>query len=190
MAVSKNNKPSSSRKTWRDILFFALSVFFAVALFKSSALEALIRLSEGFTLLGAFIAGALFTSVFTIPLALATFGEIAAYGSPWALALVAALGAAVADVLLLAFIKLRLSKIIVFALGAHRPWLERMLKYRTFRVAAPILGAFAIASPLPDEVGLSLFGLAQIRLSIIAPLVFILHFSGILAVLVAIRALV
>lgn len=176
--------------TWkRDALLIAASILFAAALIRADVLGQAFAALEGAVFFGAFVAGALFTSFFTIPIALAAFGELAGSGTAWQIALGGALGATLADAALFAFVKLRLSKWLIHLLeGKHYEWLHRKFRYRTVRLAMPLLGAFAIASPIPDEVGLTLLGLAKARFSIVVPLSFVLHFAGIWAVIAALQA--
>ncbi|MDP3958312.1 MAG: hypothetical protein Q8Q36_02515 [bacterium] len=176
--------------TWkRDCALISLSVLFAVALVKGGVLEGVFSALEGAVFLGAFVAGGLFTSFFTVPIALAAFGELTGTASPWTIALWGAFGATLADAALFAFVKLRLSTWLIHLFeGKHHEWLRRKFRYRTFRLAAPLVGAIAIASPIPDEVGLTLLGLAKAPFSLVVPLSFVLHLVGIWAVVAAFQA--
>ena len=51
----------------------------------------------------------------------------------------------------------------------------------------PLVGAFIVASPLPDEVGLVMMGLSKVRTAWFVPTVFVLDFLGILALSLAVK---
>jgi hypothetical protein len=57
------------------------------------------------------------------------------------------------------------------------------------RYLLPLLGGLAIASPLPDEIGVPLLGLARISTPRFLTIVYGLHFAGIYAIGLAARAL-
>jgi hypothetical protein len=42
-----------------------------------------------------------------------------------------------------------------------------------------VLGAFIIASPLPDELGLTLMGMSKVRLAVLVPVSFVMNAVGI-----------
>lgn len=180
----------AARKT-RDALLMAASALAAIALLQSGVLKETLFASDAALYLSSFIAGALFTSLFTVPFSLVLFGELAGTASPWFVAFWGSLGSVLADLVLFAVVRVRLNPFLIHAFGGrHHDWLRRVFRYRTFRIVAPALGAFAIASPLPDELGLTLMGLARARLSVVAALSFVLHFAGILALMEGLEALV
>ena len=51
-----------------------------------------------------------------------------------------------------------------------------------FRWLSPVIGAIIIASPLPDEIGITMMGLSKTKLSLLIPISFIMNFIGVLAV--------
>ena len=46
----------------------------------------------------------------------------------------------------------------------------------------PFIGALIVASPLPDELGLTMMGLSKMKTSLFIPLSFLLNFFGIMTV--------
>ncbi|HEY4478659.1 MAG TPA: hypothetical protein VI775_02350, partial [Candidatus Paceibacterota bacterium] len=44
---------------------------------------------------------------------------------------------------------------------------------------SPLIGAFIIASPLPDELGVALLGMSKIRIAVLIPLSFTMNILGI-----------
>ena len=84
--------------------------------------------------------------------------------SPIEIAIIAGLGGAVADFVLFRFFKDGLpSEItpIYNKLGGKH--LTKLMYHKYFRWSLPIVGAIIIASPFPDELGISLMGLSKIK---------------------------
>lgn len=84
--------------------------------------------------------------------------------SPIEIAIIAGLGGAVADFVLFRFFKDDLlSEItpIYNRLGGKH--LTQLMYHKYFRWSLPIVGAIIIASPFPDELGISLMGLSKIK---------------------------
>ena len=57
--------------------------------------------------------------------------------------------------------------------------LAHILKNRFFRYLTFLMGGLIIASPLPDELGISLLGLSRMREAYFVPLSFAFNFLGI-----------
>ena len=53
-----------------------------------------------------------------------------------------------------------------------------------------MLGALIIASPLPDELGLAMMGVARIKLRVLIPISLVLNFAGIVLIGLIANALV
>lgn len=144
----------------------------------------LLSLAQGLHLLTSFVAGVLFTSMFTIAPASIAFAEIGNPSNILAISLAGALGAVCGDMLLFLFIRdtvvedlktvLKASSYKKFVAHFHGGFL---------RWISPIIGAFLIASPFPDELGLALMGFARIRSAYMIPLTFIMNFVGIWTVI-------
>ena len=64
-----------------------------------------------------------------------------------------------------------------------------LLKLKLFRRVSFFVGGLIIASPLPDELGISLFGFSKIKMSWFIPLSFIFNFIGIVLIGVVAQAL-
>ena len=124
---------------------------------------------------GSFLSGVFFTSIFTAAPATVMLYEIAQGWSALPVALIGALGAVVGDLLIFRFIRDRLTS------GLNRKWIK-ILHLSKARFLAAILGGIVIASPLPDELGLALMGLSNVRQRWIIPMSFVFNFLGILAI--------
>ncbi len=166
-----------------DIVVIAASVLLAWALISSGTLAQLTAVTHAGKLLESFVGGLFFTSAFTIAPAAILLGNLSHTLSPWSVALVGAFGAMCGDLILFLFIRDRLAKDIegVFPRRAVRRFL-RSFHLGFWKWLAPVLGALIIASPLPDEFGLSLLGLSRVRVMVLLPLSFCMNLLGILAV--------
>jgi len=150
-----------------DIGIVASSILIAIILVQTDVLTQLLDSADEFEMLGSFIAGVFFTSVFTTAPAIATLGQVAITDSLPQVALIGAAGAVVGDFLMFRFIKDRVSESIM-EIAEAEGWLHRIkviLKRRAFRWSAFLLGGILIAAPLPtDELGISLMGFAKMKL--------------------------
>jgi len=138
---------------------------------------------------GVFISGVLFVSTFTVAPAAALLFEFARNLNPATVALAGGLGAAIGDYFTYRFIR---DKIFT----ELNPVLKTLHLYRRidilhtkyFAWLAPVLGTVIIASPFPDELGLSLLGLKKIKQSVFLLIVFIINSVGIYLIALAARA--
>lgn len=113
---------------------------------------------------GSFIAGMLYVSTATAALGILMLADLSKKLSPIEIALLAGLGGAVADFGIFRFFRDGLLKEITpiyNKLGGER--LTKFIYHKSMRWSLPIIGAIIIASPLPDEVGISLMGISKIK---------------------------
>lgn len=167
----------------RDVAIIVFSILLAVILAKTGALESIITSTQEIRFIGSFIAGILFTSVFTAALATVAFGEIAQANSLIAVAIIGGIGASVGDLIIFRFIKDRLSKDLIDFMRLSRT--ERffaIFQAKGLKWLSPLLGALIIASPLPDEIGITMMGLSKMKTSVFIPLSFALNSLGILGI--------
>ena len=175
-------------RSWRyknlTILFF--SVIFAIILTRLETFHAFLLNLGSFGYLGAFAAGALFVSTFTVATGAVILLILAETLSPWEIGLIAGLGAVAGDFTIFRFIKYSLTaelKLIYNHLGGHR--LGHLLHTKYFSWSLPVIGALIIASPLPDEVGVSLLGISKMKTYQFLIVSFILNAIGIFLVVSA-----
>lgn len=161
-----------------DIGIVVLSIFIAVLLAKTGALQSILTATREARLVGSFIAGIFFTSIFTTAPAAVVLGQIAQANSPLLVAVFGGLGALIGDLVIFRFIKDRLSEDIIALLGDRRR-IRAILHRRLFRYLSMLLGAIIIASPLPDELGLALLGFSKVRMSLFIPFSLIANGAGI-----------
>ena len=174
-------KVSAVRKSWlkleRDLLII-LAVFFATLwAVNGGLLDYFLSTVQEQYIIASFISGIFFTSVFTIAPAAIVISHISSeHVGPLMVAIPAGVGAMLGDAALFLFVRdvfaadveefLRVQK-----LGRFLHYL-RIGRYRWF---APVVGAFIILSPLPDELGLALLGFARVPLWVVLAGTFVLN---------------
>lgn len=175
----------------RDLLIIAMSLGVAWALVETQVLYTLLASVRGLELIGSFVAGLFFTSVFTTAPAIVALGEMARYNSIVPVAFLGAIGAMFGDFIIFRFIRDRFSKHII-ALLKHRGVGRRvwaLFRLKLFRWFSFFVGGLIIASPLPDELGIGLLGFSKMKLSSFVPLSFVFNFIGILFIGLIARSL-
>ncbi len=167
-----------------DIAIVALSVLVAVLLVQAHVIDGFLAASREFGHIGSFISGMFFTSIFTTAPAIVTLGEISQRMGVLETALWGALGAVVGDMLIFRFVKDRVSQHLTEILSHQHMFrrLHKVMKYRMFRYLTFLLGGLIIASPLPDELGISLLGMSKMREIYFVPLSFAFNFAGIVVI--------
>ena len=175
----------TSRDLFRDLALIFFSLWLAVILVQSGLLSQLSFVSQPAKFFGRFLAGMFFVSVFSVVPAAALLLEIARSTSPWLVAFWGGLGALVGDWLIFIFVRDRFSEHLLTFFRRKNPFqrLQSILRLRLFRWFLPLVGALIVASPFPDEIGLSLLGLSKMKTIVFIPLSFSLNFFGILIVL-------
>ncbi len=134
-------------------------------------------------LLATFIGGFFFTSAFTIAPAAFVLAALAKTVSPFWLAFWGACGALCGDLTIFLFVKDRFAKDIVdvVKISKAKKFLH-FFKKGFFRWLSPLIGAIIIASPLPDEVGITMMGLSKTRTSLLIPISFCMNFLAVLLI--------
>ncbi|MFA6368989.1 MAG: hypothetical protein WCX20_01235 [Candidatus Shapirobacteria bacterium] len=174
---------------WRyknlTILFFGIML--AIILSRIEIFHSFLLHLNGFGYIGVFVAGILFVSTFTVAtsvLILFTFAEVL---SPIEIALIAALGAVVGDLLIFNLIKDNLFNEIkeIYNKIDHKNHLKKLFYSKYFNWILPVIGAIIIASPLPDEVGISLMGLSKISTPKFIVISYILNSIGLFLIISA-----
>ena len=167
----------------RDLTIIAVSIIVAVIIAKTGALTGILVNTQEWKILGSFLSGMFFVSIFTAAPAAAVLFEIAASNSIWAVAFFGGIGALIGDILIFRFIKDSLAEDARWLIGKTKQ--ERLIsifQLKLFRRLIPFVGALVVASPLPDEIGLAMMGLSKMKTAVFAPLSFALNFVGILIV--------
>lgn len=163
----------------KDLFFIFLGVFIAIALSWSGFLDNFIAfLGDG--ILASFVAGIFFTSAFTIAPASIAFAHLAETVPVSTLAIWGALGALCGDLILFFFIRDRFAEDLKRSLKpSFVKHIAHSFHFGFLKWLSPVIGAMIIASPLPDELGLTLMGLSKTRLALLVPISFIMNLAGI-----------
>lgn len=135
--------------------------------------------------IGAFIAGIFFVSSFTVAIGGIVMLILSEQLHVVELAVIAGLGGVVGDLTIFRYVKNRglinELKVIVEHLGGLR--LRHLVRTQYFAWTLPVVGALIIASPLPDELGVTLMGLSKMPTWKFITLSFFLNTLGILVIL-------
>ena len=165
---------------YKKSLLFLCSIAFAVILFRYEPFHELLLGLGNAGYVGAFLAGMLFVLSFTVASAMVILLVLAEKLSPIEIGLLAGLGAVVGDYIIFRFIKDDFSEEVTplyNKLGGKR--LTSLLKTKYFSWTLPIIGAIIIASPFPDEIGVTLMGVSQMKKYQFIVLSFLLNSVGI-----------
>jgi membrane protein DedA with SNARE-associated domain len=169
----------------RDGIIFGISVIVAILMLQTRIVEYILTDSQFFNDLSSFIAGIFFTSIFTSAPATVALAEIAKTNSIFVVAFFGGLGSLLGDLFLFKFIRHHVTRDIKYILSLiklEERWLQRahhLHELKIFKFLLTFLGAIIIASPLPDELGLMIWGLSHTKTRTVVILSFILNFIGI-----------
>lgn len=163
-------------------LVLSLSLITALVLIEAPLTRQLLENSQGIGFVAAsFISGILFTSLITSPLASTSLFLLGEKHHPLLISTLAALGSALGDAILLKIVRDDLtSDLEVLTKPFIGSKTRHLLQSKILHFPLAILGAVIIASPLPDEIGISIFGLIKYKPANFYVLSFILNFLGIL----------
>lgn len=179
---------------WRDwpykntsFLVLSLILFFFFA--EHPAVHYTINLIGGFGYIGAFITGILFVSIFTVAPAAVLLFFLADHLNPLLVAVFAGLGAVLGDYLIFRFLRDKVfDELVPLFIKSGGQSLINLFKTPYFGWLLPFVGAFIIASPLPDEVGIGLLGASKLKSWQFLILSFLLNSVGIFVVIIAARS--
>ena len=167
-----------------SLLLIATVVFFLLS--RNPAFHTFLLSLGNLGYIGAFIAGALFVSTFTVSIGAVVLLVLATNMPPFEIGVVAALGAVLCNLVLFKFVKDNLTEEIVpiyNELGGHH--LTKVLHTKYFSWSIPVIGALLIALPFPDELGVTLLGLSKMSTMKFLILCFTLHVVGITLLITA-----
>lgn len=181
---------SKHKKLIIDTSIFILSLAFAWYFLRNGFLNSLIMMVLPLKFVAEFTAGLLYASFLTSPIAIAMIVVLAKSNNPLTLALLAGLGAAVMDLLIIRFLRKNLSQEIdLIARELRFKKINNFLSKWKLDCITPIIGAIIIASPLADELGLLMLGVSKLKYPEIAVLTYILNTAGILLIAIPVNLL-
>lgn len=168
---------------YKNLTLLGISLIVAFILYKSESFHSFLLHLGTFGYFGAFIAGILFVSTFTAATGVLILLVLAEQLSVIELGVIAGLGAVVGDCIIFRFIKDDLvSEVAPMYNQLGGGQISKVLHSRYFSWSLPVIGAILIASPLPDEIGISLLGLSKMKTPQFLVLSFCLNAVGIMLV--------
>lgn len=182
--MAKKRSHTSHLSFIQSFLYVVVSLVLTFILVQLPVFHTFVAELGEYGYIGALLAGMLFVSVFTAAPAavlLITLGETHAI---LPIAIVAGIGAVFGDYVIMSYMSSEVSektKLLPQKTGIMKT--ISFLRHSKYRFFLSILGAIVIASPLPDEIGLSLMGLSNMKRSSFLWLSFILNTVGIFLLL-------
>lgn len=172
---------------YKNLAIFFLSIGFALILSRFEGFHSFLLSLGSLGYLGAFIAGMLFVSTFTVTTGAVILLVLAERFSPIEIGIIAGFGAVIGDFVIFKFVKDGLIEEVreVYGKIDHHNHLLKILHTNYFSWMFPVFGAIVIASPLPDEIGVSLMGISKMKTYQFFILSFILNAIGIFLVVSA-----
>jgi hypothetical protein len=149
---------------YKNLTLFFVSILIAINLYRFDFFNQFLFSLGHLAFIGPLIAGILFVSVFTTALGILILLDLTKVLSPLQIALIAGLGAVIGDFAIFSFFKNNLLgeiKLVYHKLGGEH--LTKILRHKYLDWTLPLIGAIIIASPFPDELGISLMGISKIK---------------------------
>lgn len=172
---------------YKNLTLTFLSIILAIYLYRFEAFHTFLLHLGGLGYLGAFIAGILFVWTFTAATGALILLVLAESLSPIEIGLIAGLGSVVGDLLIFRLVKDGLAEEIreIYNHVDHKKHLKKLFHSRYFNWMLPVLGAIIIASPLPDEVGVSLMGISRMSTIKFVLISYVLNSLGLFLIILA-----
>lgn len=165
---------------FHDFLMISVGICIALIFVETGILDIILGSLRDYYILASFVAGLFFTSAFTIAPSSIALVRIAEYAPVNWVALWAAMGAVCGDLILFFFIR---DKFVEDIKRAIKPktmkYIIHSFHFGFLKWISPIIGALIIASPLPDEFGITLLGMSKVRVSVLIPISFVMNLIGI-----------
>jgi len=153
------------------------SLVLAIYLYFSGILEIFIQSLGQFGIIGVLISGIFFSYAFTAAPATASLISYTNYFNPLVVSFIGATGTMIGDLLIFNFFKKGLPNELKTIIKKTK---INKLKGPKLKWLIPGIAGFIIASPLPDELGISILGIADWDTNKFMLLAFILNFIGLL----------
>lgn len=163
-----------------NLLMLIGGLLFAFVLSRMPFFGIIVKEIEKIGYLGAVFSGFLFTSTFTVATGGLLLANFAKSLDPFWLIVCAVAGALSGDMLIFLFVKDKVSEDIapVYEHFLAKNHLKKLIHTKYFSWTLPVVGALIIASPFPDELGISLMGLSAMSLQKFLLVSFFSHSFG------------
>lgn len=185
-----NIKQNWKNWSYKNTAFLLLSLLIFYLIADTEFANNTINKIGSFGYFGALITGVLFVSTFTVAPAVAILYHLAQILNPWGIAVMAGLGAMIGDYIIFKFIRDQIFDELKPLFDKFGGTLIKKLFFTPyFSWLVPILGAAVIASPIPDEVGVSMMSISKIKSWQFILITFALNAVGIFLVVALAKSL-
>ncbi len=166
-----------------NLALLAFGLISAIIISRLPFFETIIQSVSQLGFIGAFLSGLLFASTFTVATGGLLLINLSNTLNPLLLIIFGVLGAVSADLLIFLFVKDQISTEVtpIYEKFIAHHHLKKILHTRYFSWTLPVLGALIIASPLPDELGVSLMGISAMTISKFALISLFSHTIGMIS---------
>ena len=175
------------RYHYKNLTYLVVSIVLGVVLLKSQTFRETMLHIGNFGYIGAFMSGIMMVSTFTMSMGTVLLMLFAETLHPLEIGVIASFGAVVGDLTIFHYIRNRglINEIkhLFKYFGSDK--LHHLVHTKYFSWTLPVLGALIIASPLPDELGVSLMGISKMKTGQFIILSFVLNMIGILIIVSA-----
>ncbi|MCW1301088.1 MAG: hypothetical protein QW507_00525 [Candidatus Nanoarchaeia archaeon] len=182
---------------YKSIILFIAFLIISFHIISNPMIEkAVIGFCERFSYFTAFIAGLLYASFVTIPLSIVLIYDVARFLHPVMIGIIGGVGSMLADVLVFQFFKLSIIpeiKLLATTLKERSGRARRLFEYVKLSESmrknalwiqkfAPLIAAFIISSPLPDELAIFFLAAVEYDMRKLMVLTFVLNSIGIVSI--------
>lgn len=182
LSAHQHRRRLHHRRHW-NLILLVLSVGAALWFSRQPWFIDFLHSLGGLGYLGAFIAGVLFVSTFTVPISVVILSVLNSHLSLPEICLAAGIGAMLGDFVMFHLVKddlmEELKPVEKYIEGTH---LWKLLHTRHFQWTLPVIGAIFIMTPLPNELGISLLKLARMPTPEFTLVSFLLNLVGIFSI--------
>lgn len=174
-------KKKQKDKFVRDLILVVFSILIAGILIKTGSIDAFLHLFKSSYILTAFVAGILFTSIFTTAIGSAAFLVLGVDGfNPVVVGFVGGLGAMTGDMIIFKFVRNDIKADISYLFRLKkRKWFQSLADIPLMRYILPVFGGIVFASPIPDEIGVALLSVSHLSTRYFSLISFLFNAVGI-----------
>lgn len=172
---------------YKNLTFVFLGIVLALFLSRVEAFHNFLLSIGSWGYIGAFIAGILFVNTFTVATGAVVLFILSKQLWPIEIGLIAGLGAVVGNMIILRFVEKNLASELesIYNRIDQKHHFLKLLHSKYFHWSLPVIGALIIASPLPDELGVTLMGISKMKTYKFVLISFLLNSFGIFSIVSA-----
>ena len=174
-------RTAQKHKLVRDLAIIIAGIAGGIVIASTNGVGHILTATKGTIIVTSVLAGGFFVSLFTAVPAAVVLVELMAANSFWEVVGWATVGALIGDLLIFLFIEDSLNGDVQYLVRKIKKRHIRWFHSRFLRWIMPMIGAVIVASPFPDELGISMMGLSKMPLIFFIPISLTLNFLGILA---------